>query len=1199
MQPFRGVDRRTPALNRFAVRYPWAMLTAWISIVVVLGVIGLGIDSRLSAGGLQVSGSESARARALIGGNFGDSATLPVLLRGPRADVKTQGKTLVTRLSKRPGVRVISPWSASTGRSSLRPSADRALVLLSISGSHADIARRSESAERLVDEVTSAPVHATVTGLPLLTRDGTRSSLAAVHRAELIALPLLLLALLLVFRSPLAAAIPAVFGAATIAASTGALALLAGIVRLDSFALAVSCMVGLALAVDYSLLYVSRLREELAGGRHADIESAVATAAAPTTRTVGAAAAAILVAMAVAAVMSPGTALLAAALGVSAVALLSAATAVFAVPAMLVLAGPWLNAGALPSSSEGGFSAALAGAATRRPALAIGATLLLLAACIPVIGLRTGAPAAQSLPSGSEARQQYDAVATSMGAGWTEPFEIVAVARKGAITTAPRLATLERAQRKIARDPAVRAVLGPGTIARSAERLRSAGRRAVDSQRGASGKAGGRLRSLGKNVSSAADGVESLRSSMSSADDAATRLAAGSREVSGGVGSLRTGLNGASSGARRLAATLADAKRGTSAVESQSARASGVVSDVRNGARELGVTLATLATSARDLQGRLRARADAITKVQAGVREQRRQADDALATAERSISGMTLSGIRARAALRQARQALSTDPANALDDPVRELGLDAQYAASIASTTAARDAGRLAVAVGSLADDADAIARKVRGLGGTVGSLSDGSASLVNAIEQLDGGADKIGTAVNAVNAGVDGLASGMRTGAQRSSQLADGLNDASSAVRGLSGSENGGQPRKASASFFDSGYFLLAALESGNGGNAFGVNVDKGGQGARIVVVPRHPASDPRTQALYERLQGLSSRLGDKLGADAAVGGPAAVLSDYDDAAAGRLPLIVLVLTLVTALLLAALLRSAVVACIGVLLNLLAVGATLGLLALLFQGDNPLLGGPGEIDAVAVTAIFGVVFALSIDYQVFIVSRVREEWLRSGDAAQAVQVGLARTARVVTGAALSMLGVFLAFGLSDVASLRQFGVGLAIAIVIDATLVRLVLLPAALHMVGKWAWWTPNFTFEDTAPMPANAGLGGAGASRLIGLISPEIRWILRVRRSYERPDGRPRPNVQPRTSTAMDGDRRTDTEVWPSSPPPSSSLCSRSSSRHRQPPSRSATPSSTPRRGSSARRSTSTAIRTGWLRCGCRSRSPGPRSG
>src|SRR4051812_5335273 len=435
MQPLSGGgDRPTPALTRFAVSYPWAVLTAWISIAVVLGVIGLGIDSRLSASSLQVSGSESSRARALIGGNFGDSATIPVLLRGPRADVKSQGKALVTRLSKRPGVRVISPWSTSAGRSALRPSSDRALVLLSVSGTHDQIADRSAAAQRLVDKATAAPVRATVTGLPLLARDGTRSSLATIHRAELIALPLLLLALLLVFRSPLAAAIPVVFGAATIASSTGALALLAGAVRLDAFALAVSCMVGLALAVDYSLLYVSRLPEELAANRHEDIESAVAAAAAPTMRTAGAAAAAVLVAMAIAAAMSPGTAMLAAALGVSIVALLSAAIAIVAVPALLVVAGPWLDAGALSSTSGHGASAILARAATRQPALALGAGLLLLACCVPVLGLRTGAPAVQSLPSGSEARVQYDTVSTAMGPGWTEPFEIVAVTHKGAVT---------------------------------------------------------------------------------------------------------------------------------------------------------------------------------------------------------------------------------------------------------------------------------------------------------------------------------------------------------------------------------------------------------------------------------------------------------------------------------------------------------------------------------------------------------------------------------------------------------------------------------------------------------------------------------------------------------------------------------------------------------------------------------------------
>jgi RND superfamily putative drug exporter len=96
----------------------------------------------------------------------------------------------------------------------------------------------------------------------------------------------------------------------------------------------------------------------------------------------------------------------------------------------------------------------------------------------------------------------------------------------------------------------------------------------------------------------------------------------------------------------------------------------------------------------------------------------------------------------------------------------------------------------------------------------------------------------------------------------------------------------------------------------------------------------------------------------------------------------------------------------------------------------------------------------------------------VREEWLRCGDEERALHVGMSRTARVVTGAALSMLGVFVAFAFADVASLRQFGVGLAIAIVIDATLVRLVMLPAALYFAGEWTWYS-GFD-DDPAPVAA-----------------------------------------------------------------------------------------------------------------------------
>ena len=289
------------------------------------------------------------------------------------------------------------------------------------------------------------------------------------------------------------------------------------------------------------------------------------------------------------------------------------------------------------------------------------------------------------------------------------------------------------------------------------------------------------------------------------------------------------------------------------------------------------------------------------------MRAQRRTADAILASAAASIAPTTAAGIRARAALSQARQALSGDVAAGLDEPLRQLAQDAEYASKIANATPTADAARLASAIGDLADSADAIAQRVRSLGGTVGSLANGGDSLVDALTQLDGGADRIGAAVGAVGASIDGLASGVRTGEKRSGDLASGLQDASSAVRGLSGSPAGAKgttSKSGTASFFDSGYFLLAALESGNGDAPFGVNVDKGGQGARIVVVPRYAAADPRTHALYERLRATSAELAKGLGAKTAVGGPAALLNDYNDAATHRLPLIVLVLTLVTALL-------------------------------------------------------------------------------------------------------------------------------------------------------------------------------------------------------------------------------------------------------------------------------------------------------
>jgi putative drug exporter of the RND superfamily len=237
-------------------------------------------------------------------------------------------------------------------------------------------------------------------------------------------------------------------------------------------------------------------------------------------------------------------------------------------------------------------------------------------------------------------------------------------------------------------------------------------------------------------------------------------------------------------------------------------------------------------------------------------------------------------------------------------------------------------------------------------------------------------------------------------------------------------------------------------------------VNFDRDGRSVHAVVIPRDVSTDAMA-GLRDRLQQLTQHTAGQIGAHAAVGG-AAENADFDEATSARFLLIVAALVIVTYLALVVILRSLLLPAIAVLLNLLSVGAAFGVLALLFQGDSPLLGGPGFMDAIAATGIFAVAFALSIDYEVFLLVRMREHWLASRDPDVAIAEGLRTTANVIFGAAFVMAGVFLAFAPAGLTSIRQFGIGLAVAVIVDATVVRLYLLPALMRMAGVHAWWFP-----------------------------------------------------------------------------------------------------------------------------------------
>ncbi|HWN74021.1 MAG TPA: MMPL family transporter, partial [Solirubrobacterales bacterium] len=193
-------------------------------------------------------------------------------------------------------------------------------------------------------------------------------------------------------------------------------------------------------------------------------------------------------------------------------------------------------------------------------------------------------------------------------------------------------------------------------------------------------------------------------------------------------------------------------------------------------------------------------------------------------------------------------------------------------------------------------------------------------------------------------------------------------------------------------------------------------------------------------------------------------VAGGAAQLNDYSHVTRARFPWVVVAITLATFLVLVVVLRALPLAAIAVALNLITVAVAFGVLTVLSSvPDDWPLGGHNYVDAVGATMIFGLVFGLSIDYAVFLLSRMREHYDTHGDSTAAVNFGLERTAGVITGAAAIMMAVFIAFAGAPIATVSQLGVGLTVAVILDATVVRIVLLPALMLLLGDRVWWLPK----------------------------------------------------------------------------------------------------------------------------------------
>jgi RND superfamily putative drug exporter len=240
-------------------------------------------------------------------------------------------------------------------------------------------------------------------------------------------------------------------------------------------------------------------------------------------------------------------------------------------------------------------------------------------------------------------------------------------------------------------------------------------------------------------------------------------------------------------------------------------------------------------------------------------------------------------------------------------------------------------------------------------------------------------------------------------------------------------------------------------------------------GDTAVIRVVPQTSAQDSKTESLVHHLRDdvLPTAVAGTP-AKALVGGVTAAGIDAAARFSDRLFWVIGGVVLLSFLLLMAVFRSIAVPIKAAIMNLLSIGAAYGVIVAVFQWGwlDGVVGvdKTGPIDPWIPLMLFTILFGLSMDYEVFLLSRIREEWLRTGDNGTAVADGLARTARVITAAAAIMFCVFASFVIGDVRVLKVFGLGLAVAVLIDATIVRLVLVPATMELLGKANWWFPKW---------------------------------------------------------------------------------------------------------------------------------------
>ncbi len=1067
MAEIKSKRRFLSGLAQFCSSKPKTILTVWALSAFILFAASQNGASSLEGSDILIGGSSSERAIKLERDHFGESQSLAVLVLGDPKLINRYGPRVARRLNRIPKVSVLSPWSPDAPNF-LRRKKNQALFVLQVRQPFNVVGKETVPVvKKKLNEALPESLRSHVTGDAALVAELNNVGLKAAKESEKIAAPILIIILLIVFRSPVAALLPILLGFAVIVCGNGAISLLSRFMGLDALATTMMSMMGLALGVDYSLLIVSKFREEQAKGNAfaVALERTVCTAG----RTVIFAGAILIFALITALVITPGGTMVSAmtgALGATILAMVGSATLL---PALFSLLAPYLERWHIGRKSPKARVGHIVKRLIKRPAVATAAVLVpLLILAVPAFGIEIGGLAPAGLPKDNPVRVDAEAFRKEAGGGWGAVFTVMVATERGQITEKKRLATLDKFQKKLARQDGIDTVLGPAALNKQSKKLQkaaddlSAQRKDLDKLENGLGDAEGGVGDLRNGLAEASSGAKSLEEGLSASLDGTLELKSALDETSSGSRELEGSIAEARDGAKKIASAAVEVEKGSVQVKD----ATKDFADELEGGRE---SLGSLQKASADATNELSLALTALDRTNAATKS-----DPEFAVAyERAATALaTLTG---------------QHPKTGQQVESGYYGMESSIArATEQNIAASKEANSLYGGANELHGGLVELSKGTDSLLQGLDEISAGSGSLASGLEETREGTGDL----SAGNQTLVGGASSLKDGAGRlSGELGEGHTQSAALESGLDqmagsvGQYNSGQGSAGTAEqqekMAESGYFLLAGIDEGDKDEqeiaAFALNWDKGGTASRILVVPDIPnpgkggvGAGPEViknlGRLNSNLNSMTPKLAKDLNASTGVGGRGAVITEFVNAMKSNVIPLLSTLILVALMVLTIIFRSPLLALKAVLLNLLTVAAAIGVLTLVTSGDSPLIGGPGYIGPATLNGLLAIIFAISIDYEVFLITRMREGYLRTGTTEGAIAYGIDHTARVITGAGAIMIGVFFAFSLSDYATMREFGVGLTVAVLLDATVVRLVLLPATMRLFGRANWWMPRW---------------------------------------------------------------------------------------------------------------------------------------